>query len=138
MFSNALFEKTYALCQKWHLRQFSFREKARDFLDELFELAHSIIMRKPRREVGLEYGDLIFTLVRHARGEKRRFCRRYILYIVPGKKWLERKLEIFEKRHTWWLKNHHFHSIRNNKNPQKVQKILDRQRGVIPRNTWIK
>lgn len=138
MHSKALFEKTYSLCQKWNLRQFSILEKGKDFKDELFELVHSILVRKSREEIGLEYGDVIFSLVRHAHGEKKRSLRKYVLFLVPGKKWLERKLEVFDTRHTWWMDMHGFHCIRNNKNPQKTKMILDRHKGLIAKNIWIR
>lgn len=136
--ANRLFQKTYARCQKWQCRQFSLLEKFRDFFDESVEFFEAILMGKSKEEIGLEYGDVLFALTRHAKNEKISWFRKSIFLLMPQKHWLEKKSIVFDERYKWWMENHGMHSIRNYKNKEKRKMLIDRKNGKIAKDTWIK
>lgn len=138
MKASKLFERTYNLCQKWHLREFTRLEALVDFSNEFSELIEAIVKRETKEEIGHEWGDVIFTIIRHHKGEDVGIIRKSIFFLLPKKHWLDKKLDILDARHDWWMKKHNIHAIRNYANLEKRQKIIDRHNGVIPKNTWIK
>lgn len=139
MFNNSkkLYEIVQKKCAEWDLRTFSMKEKLQDTGGEAFELFEAIAKRKNVSEIGLEYGDVLFTLIRSGKNENRSVFVRYFFYTLPGKRWLERKLKILDKRFEWWMKNYHMKSIRNYKNPEKRKKLIERHYKGKYKNTWI-
>ncbi|MBU1119078.1 hypothetical protein KKH43_04315 [Patescibacteria group bacterium] len=133
-----LFDETYRLCQEWQCRPFTVKQKFRDFFDEFLEFLEAVVTVKGKKEVGLEYGDVIFTIARHGRGEPIHTWRKLAFNLFPWKFWLKRKLKVFNERHDWWMTHHGFHSIRNYKNPVKRQKIIDRNKYGKNKGVWIK
>ncbi|MBU1167826.1 hypothetical protein KKC60_05505 [Patescibacteria group bacterium] len=133
-----IFETTYRLCQDWELRKFSLRERLRDTRDETWEMIEAIIQKKRSEEIGMEYGDVLFTIIRHGQKERIRLFSRVIFYFMPKKICLQRKLKVFQERDIWWMRHYGFHCIRNYHNKEKREKIIRRHEEGREGQEWIK
>lgn len=137
-YSSNLYQLVREHCVKWELRTFSKKEKIKDFQNEFFEFIQAIFSGKSKNEIGYEYGDVLFTIIRSGNNEKRSRLVRYFFYLFPQKIWLERKLKILDDRFKWWMKNYQMKSIRNYKNEKKRRMLVERHFEGKHKDIWIR